>query len=163
MKSSAEVLLGEDLASGPFRAGMARGAWGLPVADDVPSTLQWPTLVVWIAPAPRANAPERFYFNLDMSGYRGQPPTGTLWDPKKHAALDTSLRPKGRPNSRFAKVFRTDWKIEALYHPYDRVAADSHKEWKDSMPHLIWTPEHTILDYLVEIHCLLNGSGYVGV
>lgn len=163
MRSSAEIMLEEDLASAAFLAGAHRGNWGLPDPSVLPDACAWPRFIVWVRPASRPKAPERFYFDLDMTGYRGKPPTGTLWDAAKQAVLALELRPKGRPGSRVAKVFRTDWNNAALYHPYDRVAADSHPEWLAAHPNLIWTPQHTMVDYVMEMHGLLNGDCYVGV
>jgi hypothetical protein len=159
-----QLLFAEDLSSAEFRSGVVEGFWGLPGGDILPEPPGWPKVVLWIAAAPREGAPDRFYFGLDAAGYRTDPPTGTLWDPATMAALAFDKRPKGRPNSRFAKVFRTDWeKGVALYHPFDRVAAKGHPNWRNEQPHLIWTPERTIVDYLEEFHGLLNCGDYVGV
>ena len=73
-------------------------------------------------------------------------------------------RPKGRPDSRVAKVFRTDWESgKAFYHPYDRMAAKGHTDWPKDQPSLIWDSDHTIVDYLEEIHSLLNSGDYIGL
>ena len=78
--------------------------------------------------------------------------------------LDAARRPKGKDDSRFAKVFRTDWnKGRAFYHPYDRVAAEGHPDWRTQQPRLVWTSERSIVDYLEEIRSLLNSDDYVGV
>jgi hypothetical protein len=78
--------------------------------------------------------------------------------------LALEKRPKGRPGSRFAKVFRTDWEGgRAFYHPYDRAAANSHADWPSTQPHLVWNANHTIVDYLAEFHALLNSGDYLGV
>ena len=91
-------------------------------------------------------------------------PTGTFWDSATDTILDAERRPKGKADSRFAKVFRTDWEDgRAFYHPYDRVAADSHSDWRTQQPHLVWTSDRTIVDYLEEIRSLLNSGDYVGV
>ena len=118
----------------------------------------------WISAGKRPNAPERFYVALDAKGYGAVPPTGTFWNPTVHVILPFTQRPKGRDNSRVAKVFRTDWNSgTAFYHPYDRVAADGHPQWKREQPHLIWTDAHTIVDVLEELHGLLNSGDYLGV
>jgi hypothetical protein len=117
-----------------------------------------------MAAAARANAPARFYVLLDLTGYRSVSPTGTFWDPTTKFALEFSKRPKGKPDSRFAKVFRTDWESgSAFYHPYDRVAAKGHTEWAKDQPHLVWTSDRTIVDYLEEFHSLLQCGDYIGL
>lgn len=153
-----------DLASAEFRAGVLKEYWGLAGTDVLPEEPTWPARVLWIAAASRTNAPERYYVQLDLSDYRSVPPTGTFWDPSTKAPLEFSKRPKGRPGSRFAKVFRTDWENgNAFYHPYDRVAARGHTDWPKAQPHLVWDSMHTIVDYLEEFHSLLNCGDYVGV
>ena len=158
-------LFNDDLLSVAFRTGVIGGRWNwsdgnLPAAD-----LAWPTVIFWIAAAARPGAPDRFFVRLDAAGYRSVPPTGTFWDPVAKARLDFAKFPKGKPGSRVAKVFRTDWgeSGRAFYHPYDRVAAQSHAQWAGEQPSLIWTPNHTIVDYLSEIHGLLNSGDYVGI
>ena len=112
----------------------------------------------------RANAPKRFHLALDGTGYRGRAVTGTVCDPTTGAQVDHAKRPKGRPGSRVAMVFRTDWNSgTAFYHPYDRIAAESHTEWPKQQPHLVWTSEHTIVDFLREFHGLLHSKDYVGI
>ena len=159
-----------DVEDADFQIGAAKGMWGLADATQLPESLVWPKAVLWVAPAPRENAPQRFYLLLDLDNYRAVAPTGSFWNMGTKAALPTADWPKGRPGSRVAKVFRTDWNVKAFYHPfyhpYDRVAADSHNsrnEWKTAQPHLIWDSEHTIVDYLTEIHALLNSRDYIGV
>lgn len=154
-----------DLLSAEFRCGVVKGAWGPAEAEALPEGAAWPRVFFWLAAAPRENAPERFYVGLDAAGYRSVSPTGTFWDPATKARLDFAKFPKGRPDSRFAKVFRTDWgeSGKAFYHPYDRVAAQGHTEWPKQQPHLIWTSNHTIVDYLEEFQSLLNGGDYLGV
>jgi hypothetical protein len=155
-------LFESDLVSAEFRAGVLKGLWGLP--DVLPEGVEWPRVILWMAAAPRANSPDRFYVCLDAAGYRSVPPTGTFWDPTTKSILDLAKRPKGRPGSRFAKVFRTDWNNGlAFYHPYDRVAAKDHGDWPKDQPHLVWTSNHTIVDYLEEFQSLLNSGDYLGV
>ena len=104
------------------------------------------------------------YVALNAENYRASPPTGTFWDPVIKSILSPDKRPKGRAGSRFAKVFRTDWEDgKAFYHPYDGHAARTHPNWVTKLPHLLWTEEHTIVDYLVEFQSLLISSDYVGL
>jgi hypothetical protein len=154
-----------DLASAEFLNGTVNGWWGVPDGATLPATiLTWPRTVLWIAAAARGNAPTQYHVSLDMSGYRSAAPTGTFFDPSTGSMLELAKRPKGRPNSRFARVFRTDWEGgRAFYHPYDRVAANSHPDWRSAQPHLVWNASHTIVDYLAEFHALLNSGDYLGV
>jgi hypothetical protein len=164
MQSPSQRLLESDLLSAEFRIGVEKGFLGQADVDVLPDGVVWPKIIFWMAAGVRANAPERFYVCIDAEGYRSVPPTGTFWDPATKTALDFGKRPKGEANSRFAKVFRTDWENGvAFYHPYDRKAAQSHPQWLSEQPHLIWTSNHTIVDYLEEFHSLLNSGDYVGV
>lgn len=158
-------LFESDLRSAEFRCGVMKALWGLAEQEALPDSAAWPKVFLWIAAAPRPNAPERFHITLDAAGYRSVSPTGTFWNPVTKATLDFDKRPKGRPDSRFAKVFRTDWgdSSRAFYHPYDRVAAQGHPEWPKQQPHLVWTDSHTIVDYLEEFHSLLAGGDYLGI
>jgi hypothetical protein len=167
MDTPDERLFDEDIRSVEFRIRAEEGRWGLPTPELL-SEFKWPRRLLWIAAAPRPSSPDRFYVAIDASGYRAVPPTGSFWDVAAKCLLDVRVRPKGKPGSRVAKVFRTDWNNgTAFYHPYDRVAADSHKrEWapgaKDD-PRRRWTADHTVVDYLEEFHGLLNCGDYLGV
>jgi hypothetical protein len=153
-----------DLQSAEFRNGVLKGWWGVAEADTRPANLAWPNTILWIRAAQRPNAPERYYFTLNCAGYRAESPTGTFWDPIEKYILDVKKRPKGKPGSRFAKVFRTDWKSAlAFYHPYDRVAVSEHAQWRQQQPNLIWDSNHTITDYLEEFRALLQSGDYIGV
>ncbi|MGD0021270.1 MAG: hypothetical protein ABSC54_03105 [Smithellaceae bacterium] len=168
MEKPDQCLFEEDILSAEFCIGVTKGKWGLPEPDVLPSQPDWPKRILWIAAVPRANSPDWFYILLDVAGYRSVSPTGTFWDPSTRCMLDFSKRPKGRPDSRFAKVFRTDWPSppqqgSAFYHPYDRVAAQGHTAWPGEQPHLVWTINQTIVDYLEEFHALLNSGDYIGV
>jgi hypothetical protein len=157
-------LFEDDLLLADFRAGVLNGFWDLAGADVLPDSPAWPHRVFWLAAGARANAPDRYYIKLDLAGYRSVPPTGTFWDPATKALLDFSKRPKGKQDSRCARIFRTDWENGlAFYHPYDRVAARGHAQWAREQPHRVWTSNHTIVDYLAEFHSLLNCGDYVGI
>jgi hypothetical protein len=164
MEQPDKRLFEADLASADFRNGVINGWWGVPGKDVVPADLEWPRAALWIAAAPRTTGPDRFYVMLDVAGYRAAAPTGTFWDPTTRAILETAKRPRGRADSRFARVFRTDWEGgRAFYHPYDRLAAGNHSDWPSTQPHLVWSASKTIVDYLVEFHGLLNSGDYFGV
>jgi len=156
-------LLEADLTAAEYLIGEHKAKWGGLGGVDA-GQVAWPEVVFWLAPARRPNTPERFYIRLDCKGYRSVSPTGSFWDPKSGAALPFEFRPKGRPGSRVAMVFRTDWEGgRAFYHPYDRVASQSHPDWRAQQPHLIWKPELTITDFLQEFHALLQVEDYLGV
>jgi len=165
MDAPDQRLFEADVADAPFLIGASKGRWDLAPTAILPADLAWPKRILWIAAAPRPKARERFYFLLDLKGYRTVPPTGTLWDPETKARLALEKWPKGKDGSRFARVFRiADWQCgAAFYHPYDRVAAEGHSEWKSQQPHLVWTADHTIVEWLEEFYDLLQGSDYVGV
>ena len=164
MKPPEQRLFESDCESAEFLAGVARGRWGLASADLLPETVVWPHVVVWLGAAARLGAPERYYVLLDLTGYRNIQPTGTFWDPETKSTSVVARRPKGAPNSRFAKVFRTDWENgRAFYHPYDRLAAISHPDWPAAQPHLVWDSDHTIVHWLEEFSSLLLCGEYLGV
>jgi len=157
VSSPDERLLRADVEGCEFQLGMAEGRWGF-----VPDRCAWPKVVFWVAAAQRAGAPERYYFCLDCTNYPSQAPTGTLWDPETGEGLAFDKRPTGSGNT--GKVFRTDWEnAVALYHPFDRFAANSHPDWKVNCPHLVWGPKRSIVDLLTELYGLLHCEEYSGV
>ena len=109
MEKPDQRLFEADLASAEFRAGALKGYWGLAGTDALPKQPEWPLRILWVQAAPRAVAPDRFYLQLDLQGYRTASPTGTFWDPSTRSSLAPDKRPKGKKDSRCAKVFRTDW------------------------------------------------------
>jgi hypothetical protein len=153
MEGLDEKQMKHDLLSAEFTAGEAKGRWGRVAAPASP----WPYMLFWIAPAKRANGPDRFIFRIDCKGYPIQSPTGGPWDLGTNAILAADKWPKG--NGRIADVFKHG---ASLYHPYDRVPMATHPEWKTAHPRLIWTRDNTITDYLYAFHRLLNTSEYHG-
>ena len=105
MQSPSQRLFDADVQSAEFRSGTLKGYWGVVAQDLLPDELVWPQVVLWIGAAPRAVAPDRYYVALNVDGYRAAAPTGTFWDSETKTILDTARRPKGKANSRFAKVF----------------------------------------------------------
>src|SRR5689334_10837246 len=89
-----------DLMSAEFIAGTVKGRWGR-IHDPAPP---WPFMLFWIAPAKRANGPDRFVFRLDCSEYPIQSPTGGLWDVQTNGILAPDKWPKG--NGRISDVFK---------------------------------------------------------
>ena len=164
MDSPDKRLFQADVDSARFQSGVASGRWGFPDNRIPAAPPPWPRVILWFAAARRENSPDRFYLRLDLAGYRNAAPTGTFCDPATGSPLDRAMRPKGRPGSRFERVFRTDWEGgRAFYHPYDRVALPGHENWATENPQLVWTAECTIVDYLLEFRKLLNSKDYIGV
>ena|ERR1700692_4543813 len=166
MSGPDQRLFEADVESAAFRIGVVKGLWGLAEPGAVPDNAAWPKVFFWLAAAPCANAPARFYIALDATGYRSVSPTGAFWDPTTMATLDLPKWPKGKPGSRFAMVFRTSGWREAgktFYHPYDRVAAQTHPNWPREQPNHIWNDSRTIVDYLEEFQGLLTSGDYLGV
>lgn len=160
MDDPAQRILMEHLQSPEFLAGAAEQWWGHAVDDSV----AWAHVLLWIAAPARPNAPERFYVRLDFTKYPNQAPTGNVVDPATFEPMALAQRPKGPPNSRFAKVMRTDWEGgRAFYHPYDRFAASSHPDWTTTMPLKRWSPTHTVTHWVAEFHALFQSEDYVGV
>jgi hypothetical protein len=158
-----ERALYADLQSVEFLIGVSKGQWGLAALPNSNVGLPWPHSLVWIAATPRACAPDRFFFRLDCLGYPTVPPTGTVWDLVANEQLSAAGRPKG--TGQVEMMFRTDWEGgRAFYHPYDRVAAQSHPDWPGKYPHLLWNPStHTIVLLLSELYALLHSPNYRGI
>lgn len=164
MKKPDQRAFEADVEDADFQIGVVKRLWGLAEATLGGDDTAWPKVLLWVTSAARPNSPDRYYLLLDLENYRTVAPTGSFWDVMRRQALPGERWPKGKPNSRVAKVFRTDWKgCTALYHPYDRAANHDHINWKTEQPHLIWDSAHTIVDYLNEVYGLLNSGDYVGV
>lgn len=164
MKKPDQRAFEADVDDADFQIGVVKGMWGLAEVSLGPDGMTWPKVLLWVASAARPNLPDRYYLLLDLENYRMVAPTGPFWDVTRRQPLPAEQWPKGKPGSRVAKVFRTDWKkCTALYHPYDRTANHDHTQWKTEQPHLIWDSQHTIVDYLNEVHGLLNCGDYTGV
>lgn len=147
----------EHLVSFDFREGAELGKWGL--HED--ETVRWPHAVIWVAAAPRGENPLRYYLFFNLDHYPMTGPTAYVWDCEKQAKLELAKWPKGTGNVQM--VFRTNWNdAVALYAPWDRLAADGHPEWPGKHPGLLWTPKHTIVNYLRPTHELLNSDEYHG-
>jgi hypothetical protein len=166
MSSPEQRLFESDLQSASFRIGLTKGLWGLAEDEAMPQGAMWPKAYLWMAAVPRQNSPDRFYVELDLTGYRSVPPTGPFWDSLKRQRLEHAKWPKGKPGSRFAQIFRLSGFTgagTAFYHPYDRVGSANHTSWPREQPHLIWTERRTIVDYLEEFQSLFTTGDYIGV
>ena len=150
-----EGMFRNDMTLDAFLVGAASDHWEI-------FNLDWPYVFTWIEAASRPNSPSRFALRLTCSGYPSRGPTGTLWNQATNGPLEHAAWPKGR--QRFAHVFRTDWEGGlSLYHPYDGLALEKHPEWTSKYTARLWTPRHTITDWLAEFHELLNCDEYEGV
>jgi hypothetical protein len=166
VKPPSHFAIEEDLLSAAFRMGMRTGTWGVSSGAQAPDGIAYPKVYLWVAAAARTAAPSAFHFAFDVAGYRGVAPTGFPWNAEGWRQLELSKYPKGKPSSRVAMVFRNDaWaqSSNSLYHPYDRTASQSHPGWATQLPGLVWTPTHTIVDLLSDLHHLLNSEDYLGV
>ena len=143
--------LERDLLAPPFREGVARRRWRL-------SEVLWPHVLVGVT----ARDGREFVLRLECCGYPAQPPTGGFWNVARGAFLGLHDWPKG--DDVFASAIRWDWRQgAALYIPLDRVSRMGHPDWLATHPHLAWNPAKGIVQYLVEVHRLLNCRGYRGV
>jgi hypothetical protein len=154
-----ERKLRADLETVRFQQGVSRDAWNVVALE---CGVSWPFVVFWIGAAPREGAPDRFYVRLDLTAYPKDPPTGTFWDVAVKAVLEAPRRPFG--SGQTERVFRVDWQSgQAFYHPYDRVAANSHADWPQRYPHWVWSDRHTVTDLLEVLWDLLNSAQYEGL
>jgi hypothetical protein len=153
--SPSERLVRGHLAGGRFQMGVDRGEWR--IVEDRP----WPHLLIAVSAAPRGSAPNEFVLLFDLTDYPTRAPTATPWDLEREAKLEEARRPKGY---RVGMAFRMNWEGgRALYVPYDRVALESHPDWKTQFPTLVWTPTKTINFYLRNVHELLHDDDYEGI
>jgi hypothetical protein len=145
------VIFERDIAAAPFLEGVARNRWAL-------KTLKWPYGLFSVT----ARDGGIFHLRLDLAGYPAASPTGGLWDCEAGAILAQDKWPIG--DAAFASVFRRDWQDgRALYMPLDRISLNGHHDWPSQYPHLIWRPDLGLVQYLAEVHRLLNTRGYHGI
>jgi hypothetical protein len=137
-----------------FQSGVDRGDWRL-------VGIEWPHALIAISAAERENGPPEFVLIFELSGYPTSCPTSTPWDLEPDALLAPAKRPKG---DRVGMAFRSDWEGgRALYVPYDRLAIDSHPDWKTRYPRHLWDATKDITFYLRNVHELLNDDDYQGI
>lgn len=147
----------EHLAAFTFREGVDLRKWMLHEDEAV----RWPNAVIWIGAAPRKDSPQRYYLFFNLEHYPKTGPTAYVWNAETKTKLDPSKWPKGTGDVKM--VFRTDWNnAVALYCPWDRLAAADHAAWGSGHAGLLWTPKHTIVNYLGPTHELLNSDEYDG-
>lgn len=140
----------EDLAGGAFQRGVAFGKWRVISGD-------WPNPLIAVSAGDRPDSPTEFVLRFDLTDYPERAPTAQMWDVEKGGLLAHGMRPRGTEN--IQKAFRVDWQ-PALYIPCDRVALESHAQWRDKQG--AWKPGHDLTHYLRFVHDLLNSAGYQG-
>ncbi len=147
-------ILDEDISGPIFRCAELEGRWRH-------VSTRWPHVLIAVSAAPRENAPSEYGFRFDCAGYRQKPATAQPWD----LASDSPLPPRAWPTGRsiVPSVFRAEWKGGCcLYLPCDRVAIDTHPNWRHEHAGRLWDPDRGIVSYLEQVHELLNSSDYTG-
>lgn len=153
------LLFNRHVSEAPFQIGVDKGMWD--IEEDDPTRSRWPVVIIWVAAAPKANCPDKYYFHFDLDGYTAAAPTAYPWDMSIKSVLDEAIWPKG--NRLVSKTFRPDWKPNgqhALYAPCDRASMVGHPQWQQDHPHLWWQPAFNITVYLNFLYSLLNSADY---
>ena len=145
----------EHVKSPRFQDGVGRGRWQM-VGD-----IAWPIAMIAVTASPRDGAPSEYVLRLDLTGYPETAPTATPWNLITGDVLEPVLRPKGE---RVGHAFRTDWENgRALYAPFDRVALNSHSDWRKQHPRRAWDSSKDLAWLLQILHEMLNNDDYTGV
>lgn len=132
-----------------FRLGEVEQRWKL-------VSISWPHAVITITAADLREIALRFH----LSGYPTILPTAQPWHLEHGAPLAHDLWPKSK-GGRLGSVFNHGWKHgSALYLPCDREAIEGHDAWRTQMPSKIWRPTDGIVQYLEQVHELLNSRDY---
>ncbi len=145
------IALERDLAAVPFIAGVARKRWRL-------VEVLWPHVLIGVS----AKDGHEFVLRLECCGYPAQPPTGGFWNIERGTHLTLAEWPKG--DDVFQSIIRFEWRSgAAIYFPLDRVSRQGHDNWRAEHPDPVWDPAKGIVQYVAEIHRLLNSRGFRGV
>lgn len=161
MISPSEKTLVSHLQGGRFRFGVNKKKWKLLSVIEEGRLSEWPHCLFWIQAGTRNGAPDGFILHTNFAGYPNDPPTTTFWCTETQSKLPIAMRPRGSSNN---WIFRVDWNNgDALYHPYDRIATESHRDWDRKYPGVVWSREHTLVDLLELIHQTLNSNEYLGI
>jgi hypothetical protein len=145
-----------DTKKAKFQTGLDKQRWRI-----VEGAAEWPAVYIAIRAAARQNAPGEYVFRFDLSGYPAQAPTARLWDAQSGTALEATKWPGGK--GRVTAAFNPNWNATAVYLPCDRVALVGHDAWKQQHPHLLWSPNGDITQFLWILYDLLNSSEYEGL
>ena len=139
-----------DVAKAAFRLGQADGRWQL-------LSVKWPFAYLSIT----AKDGTEFPFRLECTDYPRSEPTGGPWDMQQDIVLPADQWPQGN-GGRVSAVFRLDWEGgRALYLPCDRVSIRGHLNWLTELPAMIWRPADGIVQYLEQVHELLNSKDFL--
>jgi len=137
-----------DVGGALFRLGEADGKWQL-------RKIAWPYALIDVVAVSGS-----FTFRFELSQFPVQPPTAQLWDPEADAPLPQQHWPQSR-GGRIRDVFRPDWQQgTALYLACDRVTIQTHPGWSTQMPARLWRNDGSIVQYLEELHVLLNSPDF---
>jgi hypothetical protein len=140
------------LEGAAFKSGGDAGKWGL--SGDA-SEIVWPNPIIWVQANTKIVQQGRIYLRFTVDNYPRWAPTACPWDAATNSKLSNHLYP--RLTGKFQRVFRFDWSGgNALYAPCDRVAMESHAQWRNAYPYWWWKPEFTIVKYLSFVHLCLN-------
>lgn len=149
-----QLVLQADLAAPEFRYGEIQGKWRH-------AATAWPHVTIAVSAAKRPNAPEKYGFRFECSGYRHTPVTAQPWDLQSGTALPPARWPTGR--LLIPSVFRPEWKNGVcLYLPCDRMSIEGHGDWIHKHPNRLWQSQRGIICYLEQLHDLLNQDDYSG-
>lgn len=139
---------GADISEALFRQGEVDGKWQL-------RRFGWPHALIDVA------AKVGFFtFRFELSQFPILPPTAQLWDAETDGPLAHDKWPRSR-GGRVKDVFRVDWQQgTALYLACDRVTIQTHPQWVTQMPARLWRAGGSIVQYLEELHVLLNSEDF---
>jgi len=119
-------------------------------------SISWPHAIIAVIAADGREIALRFH----LAGYPTTLPTAQPWDAERGEPLAHALWPKSK-GGRLGSVFNHGWKKgAALYLPCDREAIEGHDVWRKRMPSKIWRPADGIIQYLEQVHELLNSRDY---
>jgi hypothetical protein len=150
--SPAERLFRHDVTQGArFLLGAAAGHWRLVSID-------WPHAVIVVS-ATRGDVRREVALRFNLDRYRSVPPTAMPWDATRDAMLEPEQWPSGGPA--LNRAFNAQWRTDALYIPYDRVALPGHEGWITARPEYAWGPDCDITTYLKHVRRLLDDDVYL--
>lgn len=148
-----QQVLQQHIQGGDFQDAVSRGWWRVVEID-------WPYVWIAVLAGERPKSPNEYVFRFECSNYPQDAPTAVPWNPGNNCVLARDLWPAGQGH--VDTVFRPDWNSNALYLATDRVALESHQNWKTEFPKTAWNARKEITHYLGLIHVYLNSPDYRG-
>lgn len=133
-----------DLASAPFRVGVATKRWKT-------VSFEYPKLVIEIAGTTPGGVPCPYFFRFLLDGFPTLAPDVRCWDFAADTVLPAERRPKG--TARTSEAFK-EWG-HGVYRPWERNGR-LHNNWENSHPHLAWNPARNITFIIEELYGLCN-------